>query len=62
MKGTREVISAGFVTFYIDVDKDDEYSTKIMAHCFGRSDSLNIDSRPEIDSELIGRKILLNHL
>lgn len=58
MRGTREVVSAGFVIITLDR----ELEPNVVAQCYGRSDSLNIESRPEVDSKLIGKKILLNHL
>ena len=46
---------AGFVTFGAT---SDQYGDLIIAaKCYGRSDSLNIESRPDEDSRIVTRQI-----
>jgi hypothetical protein len=47
---------AGFVTFKIS--KDSYGDDVITAHCYGKSISLDIESRPEQDSEIVTRQII----
>lgn len=47
--------AAGFVTFRSKVDEWGE--TIITAHCYGKSVSLGIESRPEEDSRIVTRQI-----
>jgi hypothetical protein len=48
----RKVISAGFIAIGVD---DKGYP---VAGCYGRSESLNKESRPEEDSKLANKQIL----
>lgn len=50
----NKIDSAGFISFDV---RQDEYGNQIpYAKVYGRSDSLDIDSRPE-DAEIINRQI-----
>lgn len=49
--------SAGFVKFY--VYEDSFGMTQIGATCFGKSESLQLDSNEEKDSEIITRSLKL---
>jgi len=51
--GARKVVAAGFVSFSID-----NGAPELNAECYGRSKSLNIGSRPDIDDKLIEQFIL----
>jgi hypothetical protein len=54
-RGFGEIAGAGFVSFGT---KEDEYGeTIITAHCYGKSVSLDIDSRGDIDSKIVTRQI-----
>lgn len=44
-----EILSAGFVEIALDPSNN----TTVVAHCSGGSDTLDIDSRPRHDSEVI---------
>lgn len=46
---------AGFVRFY--VEKDEYEEDIIVAKCYGKSVSLDIESRPEEDSRIVTRQI-----
>jgi hypothetical protein len=46
------VISAGFVSFSIDDDR------QLKAQCYGKSESLKISSRPGVDDAIIEKYIL----
>jgi len=57
--GARKVVAAGFVSFSIDNGEYGFYrAPELNAECYGRSESLNISSRPGIDDKLIERFIL----
>lgn len=49
IKPKRSIISAGFVGIEY---RDDPYGKKATPYCYGRSDSLNINSRKDDDSIL----------
>jgi hypothetical protein len=54
-RGFNSVEGAGFVTFG---SKQDEYGeTIITAHCYGKSISLDIKSRGDIDSKIVTHQI-----
>lgn len=46
-----EPVSAGFIVFKATDDGE------VRAHCFGRSDSLDISSRPDEDSAIANRQL-----
>lgn len=48
-----KVLSAGFVSFYPDEGPAGEF------HCYGRSESLDIDSNPERDNKLANKLLYL---
>jgi hypothetical protein len=51
-------VGAGFCTIVGNYDPDEEYeeNDNVIVHCYGRSNSLDIISRPE-DSEIIAEKL-----
>lgn len=56
MVGYNEKCSgAGFVRF--DIEKDEYNDDVIVAKCYGKSVSLDIESNPEEDSKLVTRQI-----
>lgn len=54
-RGFNFVEGAGFVTFRSEKDEYGETITK--ANCYGKSISLNIESRGDIDSRIVTRQI-----
>lgn len=53
MASDRVVISAGFCN--IETFRDQFDDTRVRVYCYGRSDSLNVDSHKDIDENLIRR-------
>ena len=53
----RPVISAGFCS--IETFKDKFDITRATVYCYGRSDSLNIDSHKDMDERLISQMWVL---
>jgi hypothetical protein len=57
--GDRTVLAAGFVLFKIDWEGTNYEPIPVLScDCYGKSESLNISSRPEEDSKLIEQSIL----
>ncbi len=51
-----EPVSAGFCDFDINEEED------VIISCHGRSESLNLASRPEEDSKILTKHIINSHL
>lgn len=49
----KDIVSAGFVNISGAIDKDDDPFVSIS--CYGRSTTLDIDSRKEVDNKILNK-------